>query len=115
MPDHEQTEDASGGEDRADPGRQRAIPDSIREAVEGAFAATGLTRDRAQDLTEKTRDRAQDLVGEVSKLGQDARDALEGVRLVSRDELTSLGARIDEIEGRLARIERDRGGNDPED
>ena len=33
-------------------GEERPLSDSLREAVEGAFAATGLTRDRAQDLVE---------------------------------------------------------------
>lgn len=94
-------------------GGGRPISDSLREAVEGAFAATGLTRDRAQDLGDRTRDRAQDLVGEVSRLGRDAREALEGMRLVSRDEIDELSARIEELEARLAALESG-SGPDPE-
>lgn len=89
----------------------RPISDSLREAVEGAFAATGLTRDKAQDLSDRTRDRAQDLVEEVSRLGRDAREALEGMRLVSRDEISGLSDRIDRIETRLEALES-RSGSD---
>ena len=69
--------------------------------MEGAFAATGLTRDRAQELTGRTRETAQDIVGEFSRMGQDAREALEGLRLVSRDEFDSLADRVEELERRL--------------
>jgi hypothetical protein len=89
----------------------RPISDSLREAVEGAFAATGLTRDRAQDLSDRTRDRAQDLVEEVSRLGRDAREALDGMRLVSRDEMAGLSDRIAGIEARLEALES-RSGHD---
>jgi len=86
---------------------ERPLSDSLREAVEGAFAATGLTRDRAQELSDRTRDRAQDLVGEVSRMGQDARGALEGLRVVGRDEFESLVERVEALERRL----RDSGGD----
>ena len=45
----------------------RGVPDGLKEAIEGAFAATERTRAQAQDLTEKTRGRAQELVDEVTK------------------------------------------------
>ncbi len=82
-------------------GEERPLSDSLREAVEGAFAATGLTRDRAQELTDRTRDRAQDLVGEVSRMGQDARGALEGLRVVGREEFDSLVGRVEALERRI--------------
>lgn len=90
---------------------QRPLSDSLREAVEGAFAATGLTRDRAQELTDRTRGRAQDLVGEVSRMGQDAREALEGLRLVGRDEFDALLERVERLERRLDRPDA---GGDPD-
>ena len=104
---------ADSSEDRLEDGASkggtdpsgRPLSDSLREAVEGAFAATGLTRDRVQDLGDQTRDRAQDLVGEVSRLGRDAREALEGMRLVSRDELADLSERLAGIEARIEAIE----------
>jgi polyhydroxyalkanoate synthesis regulator phasin len=83
----------------------RGLPEGLREAIEGAFAATGKTRDRAQDLTGRTRNRAQGLVEGVSKRGTEARDTLEGLRLVSRDELRVLEDRIDELSARIEELE----------
>ena len=84
----------------------RGVPDGLKEAIEGAFAATGRTRAQAQDLTEKTRGRAQELVDEVTKRSSDARGTLEGLRLVSRDELRRLEERIDDISSRMTELER---------
>ncbi len=100
----------------------RGLPDGLREAIEGAFAATGKTRgraqdlsdktkDRAQDLSDKTRDRAQGLVEGVSKRGFEAKGTLEGLRLVSRDELRSLEQQIEQLSARIARLES---GSGPE-
>lgn len=113
----EQSENRAGSGDSGEGSSSggRPISDSLKEAVEGAFAATGLTRDRAQDLGDRTRDRAQDLVGEVSRLGRDAREALEGMRLVSRDEIAGLSDRIDELEARLDSIESAGSGPNPGD
>lgn len=82
------------------------MPDGLKEAIEGAFAASERTRAQAQDLTEKTRSRAQGLVDEVAKRGSDARGTLDGMRLVSRDEMRQLEDKIDEISSRLAELER---------
>ena len=110
------TESSPGSDEPAGGSRSggRPVSDSLREAVEGAFAATGITIDRAQDLGDRTRDRAQDLVGEVSRLGRDAREALEGMRLVSRDELAELSRRIGELETRLAALESGTGSTPEE-
>lgn len=83
---------------------ERPLSDSLREAVEGAFAATGLTRDRAQELTGRTRDRAQDLVGEVSRMGQDAREALESLKLVGRDEFEALVEQVERLEKQVTEL-----------
>jgi hypothetical protein len=90
----------------------RGLPEGLREAIEGAFAATGRTRGRAQDLTGRTRDRAQGLVDEVSRRGIDARGTIEGLRLVNRDELRALEARVDELSERLAGLELRSGSDD---
>ena len=82
------------------------MPDGLREAIEGAFAATGRTREQAQDLTEKTRSRAQGLVDELTRRGSDARETLEGLRLVSREELREIEERISNISARVAELER---------
>lgn len=91
--------------DKEDKESGRGIPDGLREAIEGAFAATEKTKAQAQDLSEKTRDRAQGLVDEMSKRGSDARGTLEGLRLVSRDELRELEDRIDGLSSRIAELE----------
>ncbi|MBK5110082.1 MAG: hypothetical protein JJE10_01800 [Thermoleophilia bacterium] len=83
----------------------RGIPDGLRDAIEGAFAATGKTRDRAQDLTDKTRAQAQDLVDGVSRRGSEARGTLEGMRLVNRDDLRDLEIAIEELTSRVAKLE----------
>lgn len=90
----------------------RGLPEGLREAIEGAFAATEKTRGRAQDLTGRTRDRAQGLVDEVSRRGIDARGTIEGLRLVNRDELRALEARVDELSERLAELESRSGSDD---
>lgn len=73
----------------------RGLPDGLREAIEGAFAATG-----------KTRDRAQSLVDEFTKRGQDARGTLEGMRLVSRDDMRKIEENIELLSSRVAKLER---------
>jgi polyhydroxyalkanoate synthesis regulator phasin len=91
--------------DKEDKESGRGIPDGLREAIEGAFAATEKTRAQAQGLSEKTRDRAQGLVDEVSRRGSDARGTLEGLRLVSRDELRELEDKIEALSSRIAELE----------
>jgi polyhydroxyalkanoate synthesis regulator phasin len=100
MADSEDSGGTGSGDESA-----RGIPDGLREAIEGAFAATGKTRDRAQDLTERTRAQAQELVEEVSKRRNEARGTLEGMRLVNRDDLRELEAAIDELSSRVAKLE----------
>ena len=73
----------------------RGLPDGLREAIEGAFAATG-----------KTRDRARSLVDEFTKRGQDARGTLEGMRLVSRDDMRKIEENIELLSSRVAKLER---------
>lgn len=87
----------------------RGLPEGLREAIEGAFAATGKTRGRAQDLTGRTRDRAQDLVDGVSRRGLDARGTLDGLRLVNRDELSALERRVEELLKRIEQLESESG------
>lgn len=104
------------GENESDKSVGRGIPDSLKEAIEGAFAATERTRAQAQDLTEKTRSqaqgltemtrsRAQDLVDEFNRRGSGAKETLDGLRLVSRDEIRNLEEKIESISTRLAELE----------
>jgi uncharacterized protein Yka (UPF0111/DUF47 family) len=94
-------EDQEGQGSGGSTGGERPLSDSLLDAVEGAFAATGLTRDRAQELSDRTRDRAQDLVGEVSRVSQEAREALEGLKVAGRDEFDALAERVERLERRL--------------
>lgn len=92
-------------ESGSDKSAGRGVPDGLKEAIEGAFAATERTRAQAQDLTEKTRSRAQGLVDEVTRRGADARESLDSLRLVSRDELRGIEERLDDISRRIAELE----------
>jgi polyhydroxyalkanoate synthesis regulator phasin len=87
----------------------RGLPEGLREAIEGAFAATEKTRGRAQDLTGRTKDRAQELVDGVSRRGLDARGTLEGLRLVSRDELSAVERQVAELTRRVEQLEAESG------
>jgi polyhydroxyalkanoate synthesis regulator phasin len=87
----------------------RGLPEGLREAIEGAFAATEKTRGRAQDLTGRTRDRAQELVDGVSRRGLDARGTLEGLRLVNRDDLSAVELRLEELARRVEQLESESG------
>lgn len=80
--------------DRGDKAGGRGIPESLREAIEGAFAATERTRDRATEISGRTIDRAQDLVG---------------VKLVAREELREIEERLDRLTRRVEELERDSG------
>ena len=99
----------------------RPLPEGLRAAIERTFAATAGS-------AAGTRGRAQDLLDEVSRRGQDARDAvtrrrqeagqasaeaanrvieaIEGMRLATRDDLRTLDARLDELAKRIAELER---------
>ncbi len=98
--------------DDSDTDGARGLPDGLRDAIEGAFAATEKTRGRAQDLSGRTKDRAQGLVDEVSRRGIGARGTIEGLRLVSRDELRLLEAQVEELAERLAELESRSGSED---
>jgi len=91
--------------DKEDKESGRGIPAGLREAIDGAFAASERTRAQAQGLSDKTRAQAQGLVDEVSRRGQDARGTLDGLRLVSRDELRIIEDRIEELSSRIAELE----------
>lgn len=81
------------------------MSDGFREALEGAFAASGKTRERVQDLTDQ-------VVDEVTRLGQDARGAIAGLGTVSGEDLESLEERVELLEQRLAELERRAGTGD---
>ena len=110
----------SGVEESSSKGRQRNIPDALREAIERTFAATA-------DSAAETGERAQAALDEVSRRGQKVREAvtdraqeagqasasaaskvveaIEGMRLASRDDVRELERRIEELSARIKRLE----------
>ena len=99
---------------------QRGLSEALRTAIERTFAATA-------DSAAETRERAQELLDEVSRRGREAREAvarrgqeaqeasaeaaarvveaIEGMRLPSREELRSIESRLDELAKRVAALE----------
>jgi hypothetical protein len=77
----------------------RGMSDGFRDALEGAFEATGKTRERAQDLTDRVMD-------EVTRLGQDARGAIAGLGATGGEGLEALEERVRQLEERLVELER---------
>jgi polyhydroxyalkanoate synthesis regulator phasin len=98
----------------------RGVPDSVRTAIERTFAAT------AEGAAE-TRERAGAALDEVSRRGREAREAvagraqearesstgaatkvieaIEGMRLASRDDVRALSEKVEELSRRVAELE----------
>jgi polyhydroxyalkanoate synthesis regulator phasin len=77
---------------------QRGLSEALRAAIERTFAASA-------DSAAETRERAQELLDEVTRRGREAREAVEGMRLTSRDELRSLEKRLEELSARVEALE----------
>jgi polyhydroxyalkanoate synthesis regulator phasin len=107
--------ESGGGNDS-----QRGISENLREAIERTFAATAEsaagTRGRAQELLDEVSRRGQGAREVVAQRGQEARDAssgaaarvieaVEGMRLPSREDLRELQDRLGALERRLAALE----------
>jgi len=80
----------------------RDAADQLRTAVDRTFQATvgqaTASRGRAQE-------RAQDIVEELSQAAARVRDALDDLRVATREDVKELGDRLSEIETRVARLE----------
>jgi polyhydroxyalkanoate synthesis regulator phasin len=101
-------------------GDQRVVPDALRAAIERTFAAT------AEGAAE-TRDRASEMLDDVARRGRDARDAvgaraqearesstgaasrvieaIEGMRLASREDVRHLTGQVEELSKQVDRLE----------
>ena len=90
------------------------MPDALRKAVERTFAATS-------EGAAETRDRAGGVLDQVARRGREARDtaresstgaasrvieAIEGMRLASREDVTSLSDKVDELSKRVSELEK---------
>jgi len=110
----------------ADP-TSRGVSESLREAVERTFSATTEAGERAQELLDEVTRRGRDAADTVSQRGQDAREAIsqrgqgaqeasagaaarlveaiEGMRLATRDELRALETEIERLSKRVSDLE----------
>ncbi len=112
--------------DESKEGQQRGLPEGLRNAIERTFAATtgsaSETRERAQDLLDEVTRRGQGARDVVARRGQEARDAsasatsrlieaLQEMRLATREDLSDLRDEIAALSDRVAALERrDPGG-----
>jgi polyhydroxyalkanoate synthesis regulator phasin len=100
-------------------GEQR-VPDSVRAAIERTFAATAEgaaeTRERAGGVLDEVTRRGREARKTVAGRAQDARDsstgaatrvieAIEGMRLATRDDVKDLEKRVDKLSRRVAELE----------
>ncbi|MEK6278313.1 MAG: hypothetical protein AABM29_09915 [Actinomycetota bacterium] len=101
-------------------GDQKGLPDSLRTAIERTFAATA-------DQAAETRERAAGALDEVTKRGQEAREAvagraqearetssgavskvveaIEGMRLATREDVRELEEQLADLAKRVERLE----------
>jgi polyhydroxyalkanoate synthesis regulator phasin len=108
-----------GGEQK----EQRGVPDSLREAIERTFAATAEAGGRAQELLDEVTRRGQDAREAITQRGQDAQEAsagvasrvveaIEGMRLATREDVRELEEKLAELSKRVAALET-RGSEGP--
>jgi polyhydroxyalkanoate synthesis regulator phasin len=106
--------------DGAKDSEQRGLSEALRTAIERTFAATAdsaaETRERAQELLDEVTRRGQEAREAVTRRGQEAQEAsagaaarvveaIEGMRLPSREELRAIEQRLDELSERVAALE----------
>lgn len=96
------------------------VPDALRTAIERTFSATAEgaaeTRDRASEALDEVARRGREAREAVAGRAQEAREssagaasrvieAIEGMRLASREDVRELSERIDKLSRRVAEIE----------
>jgi polyhydroxyalkanoate synthesis regulator phasin len=90
-------------------GESRGLPEALRDAIERTFAATA-------DSAAGAGGRAQEMLDEVSRRGQKARDAasdaasgvieaIEGMRLATREDVRALEKQLQSLSERVGRLE----------
>ncbi|MSO42214.1 MAG: hypothetical protein EXQ70_10050 [Solirubrobacterales bacterium] len=112
---------------------QGGVSEALRTAIERTFASTAgsaaETRERAGELLDDVAKRGQDARGAVedagravAKRGQEAREAsgaaatrvveaIQGMRLATREDVAELREQIIDLQGRVAELEQRTGGN----
>lgn len=95
---------------------QRSVSESLREAIERTFAATEPTRERAGELLDEVTRRGSEAREAVSHRTQEAQEAsasvasrvveaVEGLRLATKDDVRELEAKLAELSERVAALE----------
>jgi polyhydroxyalkanoate synthesis regulator phasin len=106
---------------------QRGISEGLREAIERTFAASAEAGGRAQELLDEVAKRGQKAGEAVAQRGQEAREAIaqrgqgageasagaaarvveaiEGMRLASREDLREIEEQVAELAKRVAALE----------
>ena len=99
---------------------EQSVPDSVRTAIERTFAATAEgaaeTRERAEAALDEVTRRGREARKSVTDRAQDAREssagaasrvieAIEGMRLASRDDVKELSKRVEELSKRVEELE----------
>ena len=98
----------------------RGVPDALRTAIERTFAATAEgtagPRHRAGEVLDEVARRGRDAGRTVAGRAQEAREtsagaagrvieAIEGMRLASRDDVRALSKKVDELSRRVKALE----------
>ncbi len=101
-------------------GEGRVVPDSLRTAIERTFAATAegtaQSRERAGEMLDDVARRGREAREAVAERAQEAREsstsaasrvieAIEGMRLASRDDVRELSKQVDELSRRVKELE----------
>jgi polyhydroxyalkanoate synthesis regulator phasin len=99
---------------------QRGLPEGLRTAIERTFAATAEgaaeTRGRAEGMLDEVSRRGRDARQAVTGRAQDAREgsataanrvieAIEGMRLATRDEVRTLEREVERLAERVKQLE----------
>jgi hypothetical protein len=89
-------------------GERGGLSEGLRAAIERTLAPADV-RDRAGELLDEVARLGQETGAALARRGRDARDAVtrrvEEIRPASETDLDRLGARLDEIERRVAVLE----------
>jgi polyhydroxyalkanoate synthesis regulator phasin len=101
-------------------GKDQGVSESLREAIERTFAATAGTRERAGDLLDEVTRRGAEAREAVAQRTQEAGEAsasmasrvveaIEGLRLATKDDVRELEEKLAELSKRVAALESSRG------
>ena len=88
----------------------RETADALRAAVDRTFQATvdqaKATVDQATASRGRAQERAQDIVEELSQAAGRVREALDDLRVATREDVREISGRLDSLERRVAALEK---------